>query len=50
MLANMLAELTPYVKYNTATPSDEYYKTLQTEVSGDTATNYFVNASYSYGG
>ena len=50
MLANMLAELTPYIKYNTATPSDEYYKTLQTEVSGDTATNYFVNASYSYGG
>ena len=44
MLANMLAELTPYVLSTT----DIYQN--KTETSGDTATNYFVNAAYSYGG
>lgn len=44
MLANMLAELTPYVVSTT-----NIYQN-KTETSGDTATNYFVNAAYSYGG
>lgn len=45
-LANMMAELTPYV---ISTPKDMYL-TLQNPISGDTATNYFVNASHKYGG
>lgn len=45
-LANMMAELTPYV---ISTPKDMYL-TLQNPLAGDTATNYFVNASHKYGG
>ena len=44
MLANMLAELTPYVISTT-----NIYQN-KTETSGDTATNYFVNAAKCYGG
>ena len=44
MLANMLAELTPYVNRNGGN------FTIHTEISGDTATNYFVNAAKCYGG
>lgn len=44
MLANMLAELTPYVNKNNGN------FTIHTEIAGDTATNYFVNAANCYGG
>jgi hypothetical protein len=44
MLANMLAELTPVVKDSSGT----CYVT--TPSSGDTATNYFVNAAKCFGG